>query len=86
VFWPWLHVHQVNQPIHQSILSGYASQRKYQFSVKQVASIKSKSYIRQHPGAYEKTGLIPYIVFRRTSNSLIDEEDQLSIVTDVQIL
>jgi hypothetical protein len=31
--------------------------------------------IRQHPGAYEKTGLIPYIVFRRTANSLIDEED-----------
>ena len=42
--------------------------------------------IRQHPGAYEKSGLIPYIVFRRTANSLIDEEDQLSIITDVQIL
>jgi hypothetical protein len=42
--------------------------------------------IRQHPGAYEKSGLIPYIVFRRTANSLIDEEDQLSIITDIQIL
>jgi hypothetical protein len=42
--------------------------------------------IRQHPGAYQKTKLIPYIVFRRTANSLIDEEDSLSIVTDVQII
>ena len=42
--------------------------------------------IRQHPGAYEKSRLIPYIVFKRTANSLIDEEDCLSIVTDVQVL
>ena len=42
--------------------------------------------IRQHHGVYEKSKLIPYIVFRRTSNSLIDEEDSLSIVTDVQVL
>ena len=42
--------------------------------------------IRQHPGAYEKSKLIPYIVFKRTANSLIDEEDCLSIVTDVQVL
>lgn len=42
--------------------------------------------IRQHPGAYEKTRLIPYIVFKRTANSLIDEEDCLSIVTDVKVL
>jgi hypothetical protein len=39
--------------------------------------------IRQHYGVYEKTKLIPYVVFRRTANSLIDEEDCLSIVTDV---
>ena len=39
--------------------------------------------IRQHPGAYQKSKLIPYVVFRRTANSLIDEEDSLSIVTDV---
>ena len=42
--------------------------------------------IRQHPGAYETTRLIPYIVFKRTANSLIDEEDCLSIITDVKIL
>lgn len=42
--------------------------------------------IRQHPGAYEKQGLIPYIVFRRTANSLIDEEDSLSIVTDICVV
>ena len=42
--------------------------------------------IRQHPGVYEKTKLIPYVVFRRTSNSLIDEEDCLSIITDVQVI
>ena len=42
--------------------------------------------IRQHPGVYEKTKLIPYIVFKRTANSLIDEEDCLSVVTDVKIL
>ena len=42
--------------------------------------------IRQHPGAYEKSRLIPYIVFKRTANSLIDEEDCLSIVTDVKVL
>ena len=39
--------------------------------------------IRQHPGAYQKTKLIPYLVFRRTANSLIDEEDTLSVVTDI---
>jgi hypothetical protein len=39
--------------------------------------------IRQHPGAYKQSKLIPYVVFRRTANSLIDEEDCLSIVTDV---
>lgn len=42
--------------------------------------------IRQHHGIYEKTKLIPYIVFRRTANGLIDEEDSLSIVTDVQVI
>lgn len=42
--------------------------------------------IRQHPGSYEKTKLIPYLVFRRTANSLIDEEDCLSIVTDVIVI
>lgn len=42
--------------------------------------------IRQHPGAYEKQGLIPYVVFRRTANSLIDEEDSLSIITDVCVI
>jgi len=42
--------------------------------------------IRQHPGSYQKSKKIPYIVFRRTANSLIDEEDCLSIVTDVQII
>lgn len=30
--------------------------------------------------------MIPYVVFKRTANSLIDEEDCLSIVTDVQVL
>ena len=42
--------------------------------------------IRQHAGAYEKQGLIPYVVFRRTANSLIDEEDSLSIITDVCVI
>lgn len=42
--------------------------------------------IRQHPGSYQKSKNIPYIVFRRTANSLIDEEDSLSIVTDLQII
>lgn len=42
--------------------------------------------IRQHTGVYEKSKLIPYIVFRRTANSLIDEEDCLSLVTDVVVL
>lgn len=42
--------------------------------------------IRQHPGSYQKSKKIPYVVFRRTANSLIDEEDCLSIVTDVQII
>jgi hypothetical protein len=42
--------------------------------------------IRQHPGSYQKSKNIPYVVFRRTANSLIDEEDCLSIVTDVQII
>ena len=35
---------------------------------------------------YEKSKLIPYIVFRRTANSLIDEEDSLSIVTDICVI
>lgn len=42
--------------------------------------------VRQHPGAFEKSGLIPYVVFRRTANALIDEEDSLSIVSDVRII
>jgi hypothetical protein len=42
--------------------------------------------IRMHPGVYEKNQLIPYVVFRRTANALIDEEDCLSAVTDVQVL
>ena len=42
--------------------------------------------IRQHPGSYEKQALIPYVVFRRTANSLIDEEDSLSIITDVCVV
>jgi hypothetical protein len=42
--------------------------------------------IRQHAGSYEKQGVIPYIVFRRTANSLIDEEDSLSIITDVCVI
>ena len=42
--------------------------------------------IRQHAGVYEKTKLIPYIVFRRTANALIDEEDCLSVVTDITVI
>jgi hypothetical protein len=42
--------------------------------------------IRQHVGVYEKAGVIPYVIFRRTANSLIDEEDCLSIVTDVLVI
>ena len=42
--------------------------------------------IRQHAGSYEKQGVIPYVVFRRTANSLIDEEDSLSIITDVCVI
>ena len=42
--------------------------------------------IRQHQGVYEKSKLIPYIVFKRTANALIDEEDCLSVVTDVTIV
>jgi len=30
--------------------------------------------------------VIPYVVFRRTANSLIDEEDSLSIITDVCVI
>jgi len=39
--------------------------------------------IRQHQGIYEKNKTIPYVIFRTTANSLIDEEDCLSIITDV---
>ena len=42
--------------------------------------------IRMHPGVYEKNQLIPYVVFRRTANALIDEEDCLSAVTDVCVI
>lgn len=36
---------------------------------------------------YEKSGhMVPYIVFRRTANSLIDEEDCLSVITDVVVI
>ncbi len=35
---------------------------------------------------YEKNRTIPYIVFKRTPNFLWDEEDLLSLVTDVQVI
>ena len=42
--------------------------------------------IRQHDGVYEKNRLIPYIVFKWTPNFLRDEEDLLSLVTDVCVI
>ena len=42
--------------------------------------------IRQHEGVYEKNKTIPYIMFRRTSNFLRDEEDLLSLITDVVVI
>ena len=42
--------------------------------------------IKQHEGVYEKNRTIPYIMFKRTPNFLRDEEDLLSLVTDVIIL
>lgn len=42
--------------------------------------------IRQHDGVYESTNTIPYIMFKRTANFLRDEEDLLSLVTDVVVI
>ena len=42
--------------------------------------------IRQHEGVYEKTNTIPYIIFKRTPNFLRDEDDLLSLITDVKVL
>lgn len=42
--------------------------------------------IWQHDGVYEKNKLIPYIVFKRTPNFLRDEEDLLSLITDVCVI
>lgn len=42
--------------------------------------------IRQHEGVYEQSNTIPYIVFKRTANFLRDEEDLLSLVTDVVVI
>ena len=42
--------------------------------------------IRQHDGVYESTNTIPYIIFKRTANYLRDEEDLLSLVTDVVVI
>ena len=42
--------------------------------------------IRQHEGVYEKTNTIPYIIFKRTPNFLRDEDDLLSLITDVKVI
>lgn len=42
--------------------------------------------IRQHDGVYEDNKMIPYIIFKRTANFLRDEEDLLSLVTDVVVI
>jgi hypothetical protein len=42
--------------------------------------------IRQHDGVYEDSNMIPYIIFKRTANFLRDEEDLLSLVTDVVVI
>jgi hypothetical protein len=42
--------------------------------------------IRQHEGVYERTKTIPYIIFKRTPNYLRDEDDLLSLITDVTII
>lgn len=42
--------------------------------------------IRQHDGVYERNKTIPYIMFKRTPNFLRDEEDLLSLVTDVIVI
>ena len=42
--------------------------------------------IRQHDGVYESNKTIPYIMFKRTANLLRDEEDLLSLVTDVLVI
>jgi hypothetical protein len=42
--------------------------------------------IRQHEGIYEKNKTIPYIMFKRTPNFLRDEDDLLSLITDVTVI
>ena len=42
--------------------------------------------IRQHEGVYEKYHKIPYILFKRTKNNLRDEEELLSLVTDIVVI
>ena len=42
--------------------------------------------IRQHEGVYEKNRTIPYLIFKRTSNYLRDENDLLSLITDVTVI
>ena len=42
--------------------------------------------IRQHEGVYEKNGTIPYLIFKRTSNYLKDENELLSLITDVAVI
>lgn len=42
--------------------------------------------IKQHEGVYESTKTIPYIIFKRTPNFLRDEDDLLSLITDVKII
>ena len=42
--------------------------------------------IRQHEGVFERTRTIPYVMFKRTPNFLRDEDDLLSLITDVTII
>jgi hypothetical protein len=42
--------------------------------------------IRQHEGVYEKNRTIPYIIFKRTKNHLRDDNDLLTLITDITVI
>ena len=42
--------------------------------------------LQQHIGIQQKTGKVPFLLFRRTANALKDEQDNLSLITDIKIL
>lgn len=42
--------------------------------------------LQQHPGVFDKSGKIPFLIFRRTATALQDQEDALSVITSVRSL